>query len=86
MVDSVVECLALLPKIAPEIAVLFEAGGKGVDVEFGRIEIGLEFGRLERRRNGSLGKGANGVGCGERAAMGILVNVDKHAAAGALRD
>ena len=81
-----VEVLAGLPEIAPEIAVFLETGSEAVNVELRGIEIGFEFGRLERRRHGSLGKGANGVGCGERAAMGILVNVDKDAAAGALRD
>ena len=84
--DGGFEALAGSPEIGPEVAFFLEAGADGFDVEAFRFESGAEFARLDRRGDGGLGKCADGVRGGERAAFGVLRDVDEDAAGRTLCD
>lgn len=83
---GVFETLARSPKIGPEVALFFEAGMDGFDVEGFRAETGAKLVGRNWRGNGRFGKGARGIGGRERAAMRVLLHVDENAARGTFGD
>jgi len=84
--DGGFEALAGVPEIGPEVALFLEARTDGFDVEAFWFECGAEFARVNRRGDGSFGKRADGVGGGERTALGVLRDVNQDAARGTFRD
>src|SRR5215469_7013058 len=85
-VDGFFEPLPLLPEVGPEVALLLEPGKDGFYVVGFRIEVWPQFSSQNRRRDRRLRKCPYGIRGGQRSSMGILLDVDQHAAGGTLRD
>src|SRR5579859_2545998 len=84
--DGVFEALSGIPEVGPEIAFSFEARADGFDIETLGLETRAELARLQWCGNGCLGKRADGVRSSERAAFGILRNVNEDATRGTFCD
>ena len=80
--DGLFQSLAVVPEVGPKVAFFFEPRKDGRHIQVFRPEIRPQFARKDRRRNRRLGKCAHGIGCSQRAAVRILLNVDQDAAGG----
>ena len=66
--DGVLDSLAALPKAGPQIALTFEASEERFYVEAFRLQTGPQFIDLHGSGDRRFGKGADGIGRGQRLA------------------